>query len=57
MAKKTWYQTGYDEACQGLPFDAPMQRGHASYKNYKEGYGDGEMHNRIYGQDDVVEEV
>lgn len=37
-----WYKVGFNEALEGLPSDPPMQPGHKAYRDYREGYEDGQ---------------
>ena len=41
MKKPTWYERGYDEALQGLPYDPPANPASISHLNYTSGYRDG----------------
>lgn len=49
MAKETWYDKGYREAREGLPSDPPMDPGKRCYRDYVEGFADGELQVELYG--------
>lgn len=54
MARKTWYDKGFDDALAGLPADPPWQPGHRDHTSYSEGYADGERQvaQRVEHEDD-----